>query len=132
MRGVCGGGRSVQSEIFRFLIVGCLSTLLNYVVFLLSYWLGFFYLTASAIGFISGVVLGYFLNKNWTYAVKRASTPGLVIRYLLVYSFSLLAGLAFINILVGELGLSPLAGNILSICLTTFLNLIGTRFFVFK
>lgn len=122
----------MKVEIARFLIVGGVSTLLNYATFLLLYWFGVDYLVASATGFLSGVGLGYVLNKNWTYSVTEASTPSLVGRYLFVYLLSLVAGLGLIYILVDVGGLSPLISNVASICLTTCFNFIGTRFFVFK
>jgi len=116
----------------RFLIVGGLSTVINYSIFLLLYWFGLNYLSASAVGFLSGVFFGYILNKNWTYSVVGETAPGLAVRYVFVYLLSLFSGLGFIYVVVDLGGVSPLLGNVASILVTTFLNFIGTRFFVFR
>lgn len=123
----------IFGEIGRFLLVGGLSTIINYTVFFGSWaMLGVNYLPAAALGFGAGVVVGYFLNKRWTYRVDTPSTPALVATYAAVYGISLLTGLGVIYLLVRHAGLDPTIANLISIVCTTCMNFIGTRFVVFR
>lgn len=82
-------------------------------------------------GFMGGVFIGYNLNKIWTFGVNDDKS-GYIHRYFIVYTFSLLLGLGFLNFLVASLRLTPELGNILTIGLTTCTNFIGIKFLVFK
>lgn len=125
--------RVMAAPLPRFLIVGGLSTVINYLVFLALFsngWLD--YVAASAVGFLSGVAFGYVLNKRWTFGVKAPSTPGIVVRYLAVYLASLCMGLMVIHALVTFANVDPLIANAVSIVFTTCTNFIGTRYMVFR
>lgn len=126
-------GVHIHTAAMRFLVVGVVSTIVNYSIYLLLLrGLEIDYLAASASGFLSGVVVGYFLNKNWTYSVKEPTSLVMVARYLSVYVFSLIAGLALLYMLVDGFAVSPLLANIVAIMLTTCTNFLGTKFFAFR
>lgn len=125
--------RVMAAPLPRFLIVGGLSTVINYLVFLALFsngWLD--YVPASAVGFLSGVAFGYVLNKRWTFGVTARSTLGVVARYLAVYLASLGMGLMLIHGLVEYADIDPLIANAISIVFTTCTNFIGTRYMVFR
>ena len=68
-------------ELIRFLIIGGLSTILNYLVFLaLLHGLNFNYLIANSLGFIAGVSFGYPFNKKWTFGHQQKNSQPLSIR----------------------------------------------------
>ncbi len=72
---------ALTGEIGRFLIVGALSTVVNYSVFYGLILLGIDYIPAAAGGFLIGVAVGYSLNKSWTFGVSAPSSPKLVAFY---------------------------------------------------
>ena len=73
--------REAKVELMRFLIIGGLSTILNYLVFLaLLHGLNFNYLIANALGFIAGVGFGYPFNKKWTFGHQQKNSRPLSIR----------------------------------------------------
>ncbi|KTR03516.1 hypothetical protein NS365_18130 [Aureimonas ureilytica] len=123
---------ALTGEIGRFLIVGALSTVVNYSVFYGLILLGIDYIPAAAGGFLIGVAVGYSLNKSWTFGVSAPSSPKLVASYWLVYGISLICGLLFIRGLVELLNFDPRIANLAAIVLTTCTNFLGTRFFVFR
>ena len=64
---------TVHKEVFKFLIVGGLSTILNYAVFFIAYdLLNINYIISSALGYAIGLIFGYILNRNWTFAQDKA------------------------------------------------------------
>ena len=70
----------------KFAFIGFFATILNYTIFLfLLQVIGFYYLISSAIGYISGVILGFFLNRRYTFnsKVKRYTIDAL--KYFVLY-----------------------------------------------
>lgn len=131
-------GKLIDQTTFKFILVGIINTLvggglmfLAYNVFGLSYWL------SSAINYIAGSILSYFLNKYFTFQSKKKSIKE-VFRFILniLFAYLIAYGLA-----------RPLAGKILSnyslsqkdnlamafgLVLFTVINYFGQRFFVFR
>ena len=68
-------------SIYRFLIVGSLSTLLDFILY---YMLGHFLPNSAAklISILAACTLSFFLNRNWTFAQKNTNA-GQVIRFAL-------------------------------------------------
>lgn len=131
---------------FRFLLVGCINTLVGYgVMFGLwnlaglhklgdpGYWI------SSAANYIIGSIVSFFLNKHFTFR-NQEKGAGVVVRfvvnisvcYLLAYGLAkpavrwILGGMGFSAQLQGNL--TMLAGS----CLFVLLNYFGQRFFAFK
>lgn len=124
--------QATKKQLVRFLVVGASSTALNYLVFFILFsFLEFSYLLASALGFIAGVLLGYSLNKFWTFAVKEHCIKEFL-KYLGVYGFSLLLSLVVLAFLVENLSLDARLANIMVIMITTVVNFSGVKLLVFK
>lgn len=118
-------------QIIRFLIVGGLSTLVNYSIFYVLIMLGVQYLISSAIGFVCGILFGYPFNKKWTFDAAPLSHKYLF-PYFLIYLLSLVISLIFLKITVSYFNIDPKIANILAIIITTITNFIGIKFGVFK
>ncbi len=119
-------------EIIKFLIVGGVSTALNYSsFFILLKMFELNYLLSSSIGYIFGLVLGYSLNKNWTFECKNESIKT-KLRYVVVYGVNLLLSLLILKGLKTSIGLNPIIGNFIVICYTTIGNFMGIKIFVFN
>lgn len=123
----------MKKQLTKFIIVGIVSSIINYSFFylLLSHFL-FNYLLSSSIGFLCGMVIGFILNKNWTYDSKSTKSLKIIHKYIFVYLFSLLLSLIFLKITVEIIGINAEIANILAIFLTTCTNFVGTKFIVFK
>ena len=118
-------------QLARFLAVGGIATLLNSAIFYGLVWMGAHYRLSMAIGFIAGAGLAYLLNSRFTFDAAGWSLVAAT-RYLAVNLFSLVAGVACLTTLVEGLGCGLLLAGFLVICLTTCLNFIGSRLFVFS
>lgn len=126
-------------ESSRFILVGVLSTLLNYAVNMLGMYNGASPEFASACGYVAGVALGFPLNKYWSFAGGASpSVRSETVRYFLVYlgTFllnSLLAAAFFEQALKFEdYPILELLYYIPVIGVTTVLNFFGCKFLVFK
>ena len=121
----------LSNQFLRFCFVGGLSTIINYSVFYLLLVSGIHYLISSAIGYLTGVLVGFTLNKKFTFRSESKQYSIEITKYLFVYTASLFLGLGLLRLLV-SFGLSALLANVCSIGLTTITNFLGSKFFVFK
>ena len=116
----------------RFIIIGSLSTIFNYIVFLAFFSTNFNYLLSSSIGYISGLILGFMFNKKWTFQLRDHTNSIEIIKYIIVYFLSLVLSLSVLNILVNNMEIDARIANIFAIILTTMTNFLGLKFYVFR
>jgi putative flippase GtrA len=87
------------------------------------------YLVAAGAGYVSGVFLGYGLNRWWTFGVRDSHA---MLAYGGLYTATLLVSLVLLRVLVESVGLAPTFANLLVIVVTTILNFVGSKYVVFK
>lgn len=122
----------------KFLLAGLINTFAGsilmfvmYNVFGLGYWL------SSAVNYALGSVLSFFLNKYWTFNVRKwslymvaAFAANIAISYVFAYKIAITA----LYFLFAEYPQKILdnASLFVGMCLFTGLNYIGQRFIVFS
>lgn len=122
----------MKQQIIRFAAVGLLCTFINYASFyVLLNFIGVHYIASSAIGYLLGLALNYFLNLKWTFTYQGA-TKRTVIKYFALYMFSLAIGLMILKFFVVIMGIIPEISNLLVIGFTMVINFCGIKFWVFK
>jgi len=116
----------------KFSLVGVFNTLLNYVVFIIfllyfniDYWI------SGIIGFFSGAVLGFFLNRNFTFSSKISKKKGLI-KYLLIQIFCLSVHICIQIISVEFFSINKVFSQIVSIIITVFINFYLVRNLIFN
>lgn len=120
-----------QRQFFKFAIVGVVATSINYAAFYLLFQLGLSYVIAMGCGFLLGALLGYQLNRKWTYNSDEGDSAT-VAKYAIVYLVSMFAGMVVLWFIVEVLKIPAEWGNLPTIVITTLLNFVGTKFWVFK
>ena len=116
----------------KFCVVGLGSTILSYTIFFLLYSIvSIHYIVASLIGYVSGLAFGYFLNKLWTFGVKKNSVA-LALKYITVYIFSLCLSIVILYIMVDYAKIDPLISNVFVIMISTLTNFFGVKIIVFN
>ncbi|RWC32310.1 MAG: GtrA family protein [Mesorhizobium sp.] len=119
------------SRMLRFGAVGLLNTALGYAVILTGLALGFGDIPANATGYAAGLVLGFFLNRQWTFTGADGFRPGTALRYgsvfLVSYGINLAVVIAARSVGIIESPLVHLAG----ICVYSVVFYLGSAHFVF-
>lgn len=125
----------LHHSFFRFLLVGVGNTLLSLLLMFLLEDLG--YWPSTAIAYVAGAILSFFLNRSFTFHSKEAFLKSVwkfalnvAICYVLGY------GLARLLIRTPELTAVPLIWfdrlrKLVGMALYTLFNYFGQRFFVF-
>ncbi len=128
-------GKMMMRQAFKFIVVGGVSTVVNYAVFFLSYSYGQInYLLASAIGYVTGLSLSYLFNASWTFRQQSSHhlAGSQTLRFITVYVCSLAVSLSLIYMCVHWLGMDPRLANLIAIMQTTVTNFLGCKYYVFK
>lgn len=125
----------IKRELFRFLIVGSLTVVVDFVTYRGLLWFEVLNVDmAKGMGFVGGTVFAYFANRLWTFG-GRPHAPGSAGRFVVLYAITLGA-----NILVNAILLNQLADYAYAITgaflfattISAALNFLGMKFFVFK
>jgi len=126
-----------DASMWKFLLVGVANTLLSAIIMFLLEGLG--YWPSTAIAYVAGSVMSFFLNRHFTFQSKAPFWPS-VLRFALnvavcyLIAYSLAQPLA--ELILGWIGLpaiwverlAKLGGMVLFTCLNYF----GQRFFAFR
>jgi len=122
---------------WKFLLVGAANTLLSAVVMFLLEGLG--YWPSTAIAYVAGAVLSFFLNRSFTFKSKVAFWPSVirfavnvVVCYLVAYSIAQ----PLVGAILAHTSIAPVwqerVAKVFGMGLYTVINYFGQRFFAFR
>ena len=117
-------------KITRFFIVGSSNTLLGYVFYVAMVKLGVDYKLALFIDYLVGILIGYFLNRNWTFSgnKNRLSFIKYVVLYIVVF---ILNGL-FLIFSVDFLLLDPIYSQFFIVLIISLVSFLVQNTWVFS
>ena len=120
-------------QILRFCVSGMITNFSNYLTFffLLKY-LNINYLYSSVTGFFAGFVVGFFLNKNYTFGLKEREIAWPMFLFLLVNIVSLIANTITIYSVVDIFNIRPELGQLVAILVSACVNFTGMKYFIFS
>lgn len=129
--------KRIDASLWKFLLVGVGNTLLSAVIMFLLEGLG--YWPSTAIAYLAGAVMSFFLNRSFTFKSRAGLLPSalrfavnVVVCYLIAYS----AAQPLAGWLLGRFGVPALWVDRLAklggMGLYTVLNYLGQRFFAFR
>ncbi len=117
-------------RLIRFGPVGGVNTVVTYGVYVWIILLGVHYNTALACEYVVGIVLGYLLNRIWTFS-DRVHLEHPFKKYIATYAGVFLINLVFLNALVW-LSIHPLPAQVVALGLATLASYLLQRNWVFK
>lgn len=121
----------MNRQFLRFIIVGFLSTFINYLFYVFIFKITSNILFSSSIGYSSGIVNSYLLGKKWVFKSKRKSHFKNISKFLLVYFIGGIIMTIIIKFLYAygfEYRIAWCFGMVYSI----INNFLGSKFFVFE
>lgn len=124
--------RRVHGELFRFIIVGVGSNLVNYIAYVFAYLAGAPLAIASGTGYVAGLFNSYLFGKSWVFSSSGPNRKVEIARFAAVY-------------IVGGVGMSAIIeglnyATVLDYRISWFFgaafafgnNFLGSKWFVFK
>ncbi|MFR4981097.1 MAG: GtrA family protein [Clostridium neonatale] len=117
-------------ELLRFLVGGGSAVITDYVIYKILLSIGLDISIAKAISFICGSIVGFIINKLWTFESKNF-VKSEIWRYAILYGITAVINSLINNLVIYILGIQLIA----FLCATgtsTVLNFLGQKFFVFK
>lgn len=127
----------IDPSMWKFLLVGVANTLLSMVLMFLLEFMG--YWPSTAIAYVAGAVLSFFLNRSFTFQSNAAFWPSVakfavnvVVCYLIAYSVAQ----PLVTWVLSRTTLSLLwqerIAKLFGMGLYTVINYFGQRFFAFR
>jgi putative flippase GtrA len=93
----------LTGQAIRFFWVGVFTNVGMYTSYLFITWAGLGHKLSMTLVYMSGVAIGFILNRRWTFRHEGLLAQGLL-RYLLIYFLGYLVNLAGLYLLVDALG----------------------------
>lgn len=115
----------------RFLMVGCINTVVGYGAFALLIVFGVQYLIANTVSTIIGVINSYLWNRFFTFKSKNKAVSE-ICRFAFVYFVSYCVSMLFLWVVVGHLHVNTYLAGALNIIVTTLISWFGHKNFSFK
>lgn len=123
------------NEIIKFSAVGIINTAVDFAVFTL--FLKAFnvqYLVCQVLGYSSGAINSFLMNKTWTFKANRKDKKAYseIVQFFVINLISLAASTYSMKLLSGNLHLNVYIAKVIVIFITQAINFIGYKFWVFK
>lgn len=122
----------IDFRLARFAVVGLANTALGLaIIFTCKALLGLADAPANFIGYASAILLGFGLNRRWTFEHSGSSLKALT-RYLLVLACAYAANLATVMVAIELVRIDSYTAQAMGIIPYTLTNYLGSRLFAFR
>ena len=121
----------LERQFIKFIIIGCKSTLINYLFYLVLYQTTYNILLASISGYFAGNINSYIFGKKWVFKNSKIKNNFIFLKFLMVYLFGSFLFSSIINYLSIK-GFDHNIAWIIGIFFCTLNNFLGSKYIVFK
>ncbi len=123
--------KKIIIQFFKFIFVGLINSSFNYLLFYVCLiYLNFHYIISGTLGFILGALIGYQLNRSWSFNSKINYKKGLR-TYLFIQLFCLLIHNITLISVIEYLQIKDVFSQLAGIIVTTLINFYLIKKFVF-
>jgi len=119
-------------KFLKFAATGVLNTAVDAAVFALLIYLGVNEYAAQVVGYSSGMLNSYLINRSWTFRTKDKLLSPTAVRFILANLCLLALSLGVIYVVGEQMGMSLLITKGAAVCCTVGLGFIVNRLWVFK
>ncbi len=119
----------------RFITVGVMNTLVDFLLFFICYQaIGIYYTISQVIGYSGGVINSFIWNKLWTFESKnnKGQTALEFLRFMVINGISLSVSVIGIKWLVETASWNVLLAKVLVTLIAQLINYTGYKLWVFK
>ena len=116
----------------RFGVAGLANTFIGYGVILLAMSVGAGDYLANAIGYATGVVVSFAINRSFTFQVRRRISQGEVLRYCAAFAAAYACNFAALTIARQELGSGSWVAQLLAVIVYAIAFYLLSARFVFN
>lgn len=124
----------IRRQLLFFIAIGSLTVLFDFLIYRGILWAGVMELdVAKAMGFVSGSVFAYFMNRVFTFG-EMEYTPGSALRFIILYGVTLAANVILNSVILVLLGKAEWVMQLaffMATGVSAVLNFIGMKWFVF-
>ena len=121
----------MNQQFSKFIIIGFISTFINYLLYLLCFKVSKNILFSSSIGYLSGIINSYIFGKKWVFKIKNKTNLLSIIKFLLVYLIGGIVMTLIINYLFNK-GFEYRLAWCFGISYSVLNNFLGSKYFVFN
>ena len=118
-----------QFKITRFFIAGAFNTVFGYLLYVALIKLGLDYKLALFIDYLVGILIGYFLNRNWTFSGNKNRLS--FIKYIVLYIVVFLLNFLVLILSVDFLLLDPIYSQFFIIGIISLVSFVLQNTWVF-
>lgn len=119
-------------KFIKFLVVGCINTLITLVViYILMHLFRVDYKTSNAAGYVVGLVNSFFWNKLWVFKKRNGGLFKEVALFVIFFLICYGAQFICLLVLVEKMGVDKSLSQFLAMIVYTLLNFIFNRLFTF-
>ncbi len=125
----------VKRELQLFVFNGLISVAISFCVYLVLADYGLQLHLASGVSYLAGMAYGFFANKTLTFANKEKLRLDNFLSYFILYSVTLVINIAtnfFMLMIFSDFMIRSYLAFFVSISLSTILNFLGLKYFVFS
>lgn len=104
-----------MKQFVRFALVGALCFALTLATFSALRALGVHYIVAGPAGYAAGVILGFHLNRTWTFGAHHGSARRQAARFVVVSAMGVGLNAVLLHLFVEIAGLAELAAEVVTV-----------------
>ena len=119
-----------NSQLFRYLVTGGMTTGVNYLIFLLLTAFSFHYLIVNSLAWLGAVLFAFFANRHMVFC-SDGNWRQEFCKFISVRFFTLLLENVLLVLTIEWANLPELAGKIVVSVVTVILNFIACKYSVF-
>ena len=119
------------NKFIKFSIVGFSNLFISLAVYYILIFLSINYQIANTVGFLVATFNSYFWNKLWVFKNNKNKISD-IIKFYIVCLLSWLLSTILLYIWIQKLGISDKIAPIVNLCITTPLNYLMNKLWVFK
>ena len=117
-------------ETMKFIVGGASAVLTDFTTYYLMLYLGVYVAYAKCISYILGAIVGFVINKIWTFESKKFKFEE-VWKYVILYLVSALTNTLVNQFVLYLIGIKLIA-FLVATGFSTIMNFLGQKFIVFK